>query len=171
MHGRIREACGTLEEVGDRQPGVMRLDLAAFDPSADGHWYCLVAMVTIEVEKESKLLPIFPITKKDAINGLAAVKEALTLCNDRNLHQITGTRITTIQADGAREFRNQKLKGLCFDKNITLSSSPAHQPTSNGIAVRMVLMLKTTVRQLLKQAHLDRPWRSYASRFAGHMMA
>ena len=31
-------------------------------------------------------------------------------------------------------------------------------------------VLKTTVRRLLKQAHLDRPWWSYACKFAGHMM-
>ena len=34
----------------------------------------------------------------------------------------------------------------------------------------MVGMLKTTVRRFLKQAHLERPWWSYACRFAGHMM-
>ena len=44
---------------GDRQLGVMYLDLAAFEPSADGHRYCLVAVVTVEVDKVSKLLPIF----------------------------------------------------------------------------------------------------------------
>ena len=38
---------------GDRSPGVMRCDLAAFEKSADGHKYCLVAAVTIE--RESKL--------------------------------------------------------------------------------------------------------------------
>ena len=34
----------------------------------------------------------------------------------------------------------------------------------------MVGMLKTTVRRMLKQAHLGREWWSYACRFAGHMM-
>ena len=43
-----------------------------------------------------------------------------------------------------------------LEKNITLSYSPAHQPSSNGIAERMVGMLKTTVRRMLKQAHLGR---------------
>ena len=57
-----------------------------------------------------------------------------------------------------------------LEKNITLSYSPAHQPSSNGIAERMVGMLKTTVRRVLKQAHLGREWWSYACRFAGHMM-
>ena len=94
----------------------MHLDLAAFEPSADGHRYCLVAVVTVAVDKVSKLLPIFvPIPKRDAVSGLGAVKEALTLCNDHNLHQIPGSRITRIQADGGGEFKNQKLKDLCFD--------------------------------------------------------
>ena len=36
----------------------MHVDLAAFEPSADGHKYYLVAAVRVEVDKESKLLPI-----------------------------------------------------------------------------------------------------------------
>ena len=112
-----------------------------------------MAAVTIELEKESKLLPIFvPMPKKDAPCALAAIKEALTLCQHRNLHQTTGSRIVRIQADGKGEFNNQKLKELCFDKNIILSFCPAHQPSSNGIAERMVGILKSTVRRVLKQA-------------------
>ena len=53
---------------GDCSPGFMHCDLAAFEASADGRKYCLVAAVTIEIDKESKLLPIFiPIPKKDAL--------------------------------------------------------------------------------------------------------
>ena len=131
-----------------------------------------VAAVTAEVETESMLLPIFiPMPKKDAFSGLAAIKEALTLCNDRNLRQITGSRGTCIQADGGGELNKQKIKDLCFDKSITLSFSPAHQPSSNGqCRERMVRVLKTTVRRLLKHAHLDRPWWSHACKFAGLMM-
>ena len=56
----------------DRHPGIMHCDLAAFEASADGHKYCLVAAVTIEVDNVSncsgsKLLPFFiPMPKKDA---------------------------------------------------------------------------------------------------------
>ena len=67
----------------------MHLDPAALEPSADGHKHCLVATVTVEVDKASKFMPIF--------------KEALALCSDRNLHQVTGSRITRIQADGGGE--------------------------------------------------------------------
>ena len=155
----------------DRHPGIMHCDLAAFEASADGHKYCLVAAVTIEVDNVSKLLPFFvPMPKKDAICATAALKEALTMCENRNLHQITGSRIIRIQADGGGEFTNKKVQDLCWEKNIVLSYSPAHQPSSNGIAERMVGMLKTTVRRMLKQANLGRDWWSYASRFAGHMM-
>ena len=64
----------------------MHVDLAAFEASADGNKYCLVAAVTIELDKESKLLAIlFPMPRKDAACALAAIKEALTLCQDRNL--------------------------------------------------------------------------------------
>ena len=155
----------------DRHPGIMHCDLAAFEASTDGHKYCLVAAVTIEVDNVSKLLPFFvPMPKKDAICATAALKEALTMCENRNLHQITGSRITRIQADGGGEFTNKKVQGLCWERNMVLSYSPAHQPFSNGIAERMVGMLKTTVRRMLKQANLGREWWSYASRFAGHMM-
>ena len=154
----------------DRHPGIMHCDLE-FQASADGHKYCLVAAVTIEVDHESKLLPFFvPMPQKDAVCATAALKEALTMCDNRNLHQITGSRIVRIQADGGGEFTNQKVQNLCWEKNITLSYSPAHQPSSNGIAERMVGMLKTTVRRMLKQANLGREWWSYACRFAGHMM-
>ena len=78
----------------DRHPGIMHCDLAAFEASADGHKYCLVAAVTIEVDQESKLLPFFvPMPKKDAVCATAALKEALSMCENRNLHQIKGSRI------------------------------------------------------------------------------
>ena len=68
----------------------------------------LQQVVTIEVDKESKLLPIFvPMPKKDSVSAFAALKEALTLCQNRNLH---------LQADGGGQFNNQKLKDLCFDR-------------------------------------------------------
>ena len=111
---------------GDRQPGVMRVDLAAFEASADGNKYCLVAAVTIEVDKESKLLPIFvPMLKKDAVYVLAAIKEGLSLCEDRNVHQITGCRVLRIQADGGGEFSNEKRKALCWERNIICHSLQA----------------------------------------------
>ena len=138
---------------GDRSPRVMHCDLATFEASTDGHKYCLVAAVAIEINHESKLLPFFvPMPKKDAVCAVTGLKEALTMCDNRNLHQITGYRIVRIQADGGGEFTNQKVRDLCWEKNITLSYSPAHQPSSNGIAERMVGMLKTTVRRMLKQA-------------------
>ena len=37
---------------GDRSPGIMHCDLAAFEASTDVHKYCLVATVTIEVNHE-----------------------------------------------------------------------------------------------------------------------
>ena len=158
-------------KYADRHPGIMHCDLAAFESSADGHKYCLVPVVTVEVDNVSKLLPFFvPMPKKDAMCAATALKEALIMCDNRNLHQIKGSRVTRIQEDGGGEFTNKKVQDLCWEKNIVLSSSPAHQPSSNGIAERMVGMLKTTVRRMLKQANLGREWWSYACRFAGHMM-
>ena len=90
---------------GDQSPGVMHCDLAAFEVSTDGHKYCLVAAVTIEGNQESKLLPLFvPMPRKDAVCAVAALKEALTMCDNRNLHQITGSRIVRIHC---RSFKEQ----------------------------------------------------------------
>ena len=84
--------------------------LAAVEASADGHKYCSVAAVTIEVDHESKLLPFFvPMPKKDAVCATAALKEALTMCENRNLHQMTGSRIVRIQADGG-EFTTRRFR-------------------------------------------------------------
>ena len=49
VHGR---------KYGERQHGVMHLGLGTFEESADGHQYCLVAAVSIEVDKQSKFLPL-----------------------------------------------------------------------------------------------------------------
>ena len=158
-------------KYADRHQGIMHCDLAAFESSADDHKYCLVAVVTVEVDNASKLLPFFvPMPKKDAMCAVTALKEALLMCDNRNLHQIKGSRVTRIQADGGGELTNKKIQDLCWEKNIVLSYSPAHQPSSNGIAERMVGTLKTTVRRMLKQANLGRGWWSYACRFPGHMM-
>ena len=92
----------------------MHCDLAAFESSADGHKYCLVAVVTVEVDNVSKLLPFFvPLPKKDAMCAVTALKEALLMCDNRNLHQIKGSRVTRIQADGGGEFTNKKVQDLC----------------------------------------------------------
>ena len=94
----------------DRHPGIMHCDLAAFEASADGSQVFLVAAVTIEVDNVSKLLPFFiPMPKKDAMCATNALKEALLMCDNRNLHQIKGTRVNRIQADGGGEFTNKQV--------------------------------------------------------------
>ena len=109
--------------------------------------------------------------KKDAVCATAALKKALSMCDNRNLHQITGSRIVRIQADGGGEFTNQKVRGLCWGRRtlhchtLQLINRPPM-----AIAERMVGMLKTTVLRMLKQASLGREWWSYACPFAGHMM-
>ena len=140
--------------------GVMHCDLAAFEASADGQNYCLVAAVPIKIDKESKLLPIFvPMPKKDAACPVTALKG-----QDRNLHQIAGSRIVRIQAAGGGESlimlgEEHHLVVLSSSSTIFEWYSRANGWHSRGHCHRM-----------LKQAHLDREWWSYACRFAGHMM-
>ena len=114
-----------MEEAGSKASHRRRkeIDLAAFEASADGHKCCLVAAVTIEIDKESKLLPSFvPIPKKDATCAVAALKEALTLCQDRNLHQITGSRVVRIQADGGGEFSCLSLQPINHLRMVLLGA-------------------------------------------------
>ena len=57
-----------MEEAGSKSiidAGIMHCDLAAFEASADGHKYCLVAAVTIEVDSVSKLLPFLHTNAKE----------------------------------------------------------------------------------------------------------
>ena len=68
-------------KYADRHPGIMHCDQAAFEL---GHQqmvtkYCLVAAVTIEVDKcvEVAHLSLF----QDAICATAALKEALSMCD------------------------------------------------------------------------------------------
>ena len=77
---RSRKPCSSLakERRSTDWSHARRPCIAAFEPSADGSQYCLVAAVTIEGDKESKLLPILvPMPKKDSVSALAALKEAL----------------------------------------------------------------------------------------------
>ena len=49
------------------------------------------------------------------------------MCENRNLHQITGSRVVRIQADGGGEFINQKVQNLLLgeENNIVVLSSPS----------------------------------------------
>ena len=97
-------------KYADRHPGIMHCDLAAFEASADGHKYCLVAAVTIEVDNVSKLLPFFiPMPKKDAACATAALKEALLLCDNRNLRQIKGSSLLGSPASRQMEVENSRI--------------------------------------------------------------
>ena len=133
---------------GDRQPGIMHCDLAAFEPSADGHKYGLVAAVTIELDKESKLLPIFiPMPKKDAT--CASTERSITLCQDLESTSNPGRR--------RRRIHHSKVQRLMLGEEHHTVVLSSHQPSSI-IAERMVGILKSTVRRMLKQAHLEREW-------------
>ena len=155
----------------DRQLGVMHVDLATFESSADQMKYAFVSACTIQVDGEDRLLPIFiPIPCKDASTVLRAIQDAMSLMGSRQLVQIPGNRIVRIQGDGGGEFNNEKLKSYCQEIGVQLTFSPAHQPSSNGIAERMVGLCKTAVRRLLKQAQLEATWWSYACRTSARMM-
>ena len=156
---------------GDRQPRITHCDLATFEASAHGHKYCLVAAVTIELDKESKLLPIFiPMPKKDEVCAVAALKEALTICQDRRLHHITGSRIVRIQADGGGEFTNPKVRPMLGEERhivIFSSSSAIFQwyCRANGWYSQKAQSVACSNKHIWTENG-----GSCACRFAGHMM-
>ena len=99
-----------------------------------------------------------------------------TLCQDRNLHQITGSRIVRIQADGGGEFNNQKLNDLCFDNHPVLPTCSStfiewncrengryveeHSPEiveAGPLRARMGRMCKFA-GHMMREKVLGRPW-------------
>ena len=157
---------------GDRSPGVMHCDQAAFEASADGHKYCLIAAVMIEINKESKLLPIFvPMPKKDTVCAVTALSRKHLPC------VITAICIR-FQGLALRESKQTEEVSLPIRRfEIYVGRRTLHCLTLQLIShppmalqsARLVCS-RPTVRRMLKQAHLGREWWSYACRFAGHMM-
>ena len=150
---------------GDRQPGIMDVDLAAFEASADGNMYCLAAAVTIELGQRSpsyclssfqcrrRTLSVHPAIKEALISVKTAIyikSLVLELCESKQMAEV----ISTIRS--SRTYAGTRTLFCPFLQR--------HQLSSNGIAERMVGILKSIVRQMLKQAHLEREWWSYACR-------
>ena len=146
---------------GDRQPEVMQVDLAAFEASADGNKYCLVAAVTIETDKESKLLPIFvPLqpSKKLYLSVKTAIyikSPALDYC------EFMQTEEENLAIRSSKIYAGRRTL-------FCLSLQHINHASSNGTAERMIGILKSTVRRMLKQAHLEREWWSHARRHRSH---
>ena len=110
----------------DRHPGIMHCDLAAFEASADGHKYCLVAAVTIEVDQCVEVVTfLHPNAQERCFVCVNALKEALLMCDNRNLHQIKGSRVTRIQADGGGEFTNKQVE-IYAGRRISFYRTPQH---------------------------------------------
>ena len=149
----------------------MHVNLAAFEPSADGNKYGLVAAMTIEVDKESKLLPIFVLNlNKDSVSALAALKEAplsvkIAIDTRSQARESSAYKQMEVETSTIRNSRTYALtRTLSYPSHLLIN------PHRMAMQRRMVGMLKSTVRRLSKQVHLEREWWSYACRFAGHMV-
>ena len=80
------------------------------------------------------------------------------------------SKVLRILSDQRTEFVNQDFEKHARQRGIHLSTSPAHQPQSNGLAERLVGLAKQCTRCLLLAARLpDLHW-SYATRFAAEML-
>ena len=122
--------------------GITHVNLAAFEESADGNKYCLVAAVTIELEKGVQVVTHL---RSNAVEGLcvcssshqrssnSAVKTAiyikspaLDLCKSSNCANPSRRRRRIQQSRSSRTYGGTRTSFCPFLR--------AHQPSSNGIA-------------------------------------
>ena len=84
-----------------------------------------------------------------------------------NKSDLTVSRELSDQGSG---FMDQDFEKHARQRGIHLSTSPAHQPQSDGVAERLVGLAKMCTRRLLLASSLPDTYWSYAMRFAAEML-
>eukprot|EP00971_Amphidinium_carterae_P246417 4894178-Amphidinium_carterae.1 len=77
----------------------------------------------------------------------------LWLRNSTHTGHLEGSRIVRMMSDGGGEFVSDIIKNKMLELGVTQTYSPPHQPQSNGLAERMVGLMKTTARRLILSAN------------------
>ena len=88
----------------------------------------------------------------------------------KQIQAFNGAKITRILSDQGSEFVNQEFENHACLRGIHLTTSPAYQPQSNGVAERMAGLAKQCTRQLLLASKLPDIYWSYAMRFAAELL-
>ena len=114
---------------GDRQHGMIHLNLRTFEVSTDEHQYCLVAVVSIEVDNE--FLPSSCVSPEVAVTTLPARTDPYIKYWAQELQEFKLMEVVSSTTKSSKT-------NLCLDRNIVLTFSPVHQPSSKGIAKRRV---------------------------------
>ena len=92
------------------------------------------------------------------------------ISNCKQIQAFHGAKITRILSDQGSEFVNQEFETHSRLRGIHLATSPAYQPQSNGVAIRMVGLAKQCTRRLLLASRLPNIYWSYAMRFAAEVL-
>ena len=94
--------------------------------------------------------------------------DRVALC--KQLQAFRGSKVLRMMSDQGTEFVSQEFETHARQRGVRLSTSPAHQPQSNGLAERLVGLAKQCTRRLLLASNLPDAYWSYAMRFAAEML-
>ena len=137
-----------VRHMGNHEPsyGVLHCDLAGpmdYPTGVNGERFLLVmALRAQDPEGKPCLLPwVEPIIRKDAVTVGNQIAELIDrLPNVKHFHGVLVRRLMT---DKGTEFANTFVDKIASQRGVSVSHSPPHQPQSNGVAERMIGLVKT----------------------------
>ena len=131
-------------------------------------------VVGLRVQHEDKVIlaPFFtPVENK---TGLIVSQEVFQLIDYiatcEQIQAFHVSKVLRVLSDQSTEFVNQDFEKHARQRGIHLPTSPAHQPQSNGVAERLVKVVKQCTRRLPLAAELPDLFWSYAMRFAAEIL-
>eukprot|EP00971_Amphidinium_carterae_P349468 6491034-Amphidinium_carterae.1 len=133
--------------------------------------YVVVMAVTMCIDGASVVMP-FSSPLRDKSSEIVAqhmVEVILWLRNSPQTSTLVGARVIRVMSDGGGEFTSDVIKQKLLALGVTQSFSPPHQPQSNGLAERMVGLMKTTCRRLILSANMSMYMWPFAVTFASVM--
>ena len=116
----------------------------------------MVAGLRVQHENKIMLVPFFiPVDNK---SGLVVSQEVFQLidyiASCKQFQAFHDSKVLRILSDQGTEFVNQDFEKHARQRGICLSTSPAHQPHSNGVAERLVGSANQCTRRLLLASRL-----------------
>eukprot|EP00971_Amphidinium_carterae_P228735 4537362-Amphidinium_carterae.1 len=151
----------------DRQPGVLHGDLAKIGTDNRQFTWILVLAATVRVKNENCILPFyFPLLRKD-YSGPVARKVAETIIWLRSSPPYCspvedGRHIKRFMSDKGGEFESDVFIKMLREQGVMQTNRPSYQPQSNGLAERMVGLMKTSCARLLLSANMANSLWPYA---------
>ena len=115
--------------------------------SLDGKRYFEVAGLRVQHEDKVMLVPFFIQVENET--GLIVSHEVFQLIDYigacKQLQAFHGSKVLRILSDQGTGFVNQDFEKHARQRGIHLATSPAHQPQSNGVEERLMLVSRNNV--------------------------